>query len=72
MTTRDTVHEFDVLLEPDEDGFVIWCPSLLGCQSFGLTREEAIENIKEAIALYLENEAEVPHPEHQRVAVNLG
>lgn len=26
-----------------------WCPELKGCTSAGATREEAIENIKEAI-----------------------
>ena len=30
------------------------CPSLPGCVSQGDTREEAIENIKEAIAAYIE------------------
>ena len=61
MTTRDVVAEFDVLIEPDDDGFVVWCPALSGCQSFGLTREEAVDNIKEAIALWLEDETETPH-----------
>lgn len=44
-----------VVLEPSEEGgFTIWVPSLSGCISEGNTREEALENIKEAIALYLE------------------
>ncbi|MFN8402071.1 MAG: type II toxin-antitoxin system HicB family antitoxin, partial [Anaerolineales bacterium] len=37
-----------------EDGyFVAECPSLPGCISQGETREEAIANIKEAIAGYI-------------------
>lgn len=45
-----------VILYPGEDGYwVIECPSLPGCVSQGKTREEAIENIKEAIALYIES-----------------
>lgn len=45
-----------VILYPGEDGYwVIECPSLPGCISQGKTREEAIENIKEAIALYIES-----------------
>jgi predicted RNase H-like HicB family nuclease len=45
-----------VILYPGEDGYwVIECPSLPGCISQGKTREEAIENIKEAISLYIES-----------------
>ena len=39
----------------DEDGFSVWAPSLPGCASQGDTFEEALENIKEAIILYLED-----------------
>jgi len=47
---------FDVQIERDEDGkFCVSCPVLPGCHSQGDTREEAIENIKEAISLYLED-----------------
>jgi len=38
-----------------EDGyFVANCPSLKSCWSQGKTREQALENIREAIALFLE------------------
>jgi predicted RNase H-like HicB family nuclease len=44
-----------VLIYPGEDGnFVAECPSLPGCISQGVTRQEAIVNIKEAIELYIE------------------
>lgn len=44
-----------VLIYPGEDGFwVAECPSLPGCISQGKTRQEALENIKEAIELYVE------------------
>ncbi len=44
-----------VIIYPGEDGyFVAECPSLPGCISQGKTREEAIENIREAIQLYIE------------------
>ncbi len=47
---------YPVLIEPDEDGiFVAEVPSLPGCVSQGRTRAEALENIKEAIAVYLES-----------------
>ena len=48
--------KYRVLIEQDEDGaFVAEVPSLPGCISQGRTRVEATENIKEAIALYLES-----------------
>ncbi len=44
-----------VVLEPsDEGGFTVYVPSLPGCISEGDTEEEALQNIKEAIGLYLE------------------
>jgi len=47
---------YRVLIEPDEDGvFVAEVPALPGCVSQGKTRAEAITNIKEAIAAYLES-----------------
>jgi len=48
--------KFRVLLERDEDGFyVAQVPELPGCISHGKTREEAIENIKDAVRGYLES-----------------
>jgi predicted RNase H-like HicB family nuclease len=55
--------KYRVLIEPDEDGvFVAEVPSLPGCVSQGQTREQAVENIKEAIALYLESLAAHDEP----------
>ncbi|HEV2493480.1 MAG TPA: type II toxin-antitoxin system HicB family antitoxin [Terriglobia bacterium] len=43
-----------VVIYPGEDGYwVAECPSLPGCVSQGKTREEAIDNIKEAIRGYI-------------------
>jgi predicted RNase H-like HicB family nuclease len=48
--------KFRVLVEQDEDGiFVAEVPALPGCLSDGRTREEALANVREAIALYLES-----------------
>ena len=47
--------KFQIILEPsDEGGFTAYVPSLPGCISEGDTREEAMQNIREAIELYLE------------------
>ena len=48
--------KYRVLIEQDEDGmYVAEVPSLPGCISQGQTREEAVENAREAIAAYLES-----------------
>ena len=47
---------YTVILESEEGGgFHVWCPALKGCHSQGETQEEALANIQEAIALYLES-----------------
>ncbi|MBA3713788.1 MAG: type II toxin-antitoxin system HicB family antitoxin [Pyrinomonadaceae bacterium] len=44
-----------VILYPGEDGFIVAeVPSLPGCISQGQTRDEALANIREAIALHVE------------------
>ncbi|MCA1567563.1 MAG: type II toxin-antitoxin system HicB family antitoxin [Acidobacteria bacterium] len=44
-----------VLLSPGEDGYIVAeVPSLPGCVSQGRTRDEALANIQEAVALYEE------------------
>ena len=45
-----------VILEPDPEtgDYAVWCPELPGCTSAGETQQEALENIREAIELYLQ------------------
>jgi len=44
------------VIEQDEDGvYIAEVPALPGCITQGMTRSEAVENIKEAIELYLES-----------------
>jgi predicted RNase H-like HicB family nuclease len=50
---------FQVTLDRDEDGaWVVECPSIPGCVSQGRSKDEALENIREAIGLCLEVRAE--------------
>jgi len=48
--------KFRVVLEYDRKtkSYAAYCPELPGCASAGDTEQEALDNIKEAIALYLE------------------
>jgi predicted RNase H-like HicB family nuclease len=51
--------KFVITLDRDEDGvWVVECPSIPGCVSQGQTRDEALANIREAIATCLEVRAE--------------
>ena len=55
--------KFNVTIDRDEDGvWVVECPAIPGCISQGATKDEALENIKEAIALCLEVRAEKGMP----------
>jgi predicted RNase H-like HicB family nuclease len=57
-----------VILYPGEDGYMIAeVPSLPGCVSQGKTRDEALANIQEAIALHIEvlQERGEPLPDDQ-------
>jgi predicted RNase H-like HicB family nuclease len=58
---------FTVTLDRDEDGvWVSECPSIPGCMSQGESREKALENVREAIALCLEVRSEKGMPLHGR------
>lgn len=52
-----------VALEYDQEtgDWAAWCPELPGCASAGETEAEALENIREAIELYLQ-------PDHVELA----
>ncbi len=45
--------QYRVELISSDEGFAVSCPDLPGCWSQGKTEEEALENIKSAIADYL-------------------
>ena len=50
------IHRYTVNFVPaEEGGYTVVVPALPGCISEGDTYEEALENIKEAIHLYLES-----------------
>jgi len=50
---------FNITIERDEDGvWITECPSIPGCVSQGETKDEAVENIKDAIKVCLEVRAE--------------
>jgi len=47
--------KYTVIIEQGrESGYVAYCPALKGCVSQGVTREEALCNVKEAMEAYVE------------------
>ncbi len=63
-----------VIVYPDEDGFwVAEVPSLPGCNTQGTTREEALENARDAIEGYIKalEDDGLPVPEEKREVVTL-
>jgi antitoxin HicB len=58
MTAKDAAHtlEYTVLLDPDDEGgYTVTVPALPGVITQGDTRDEALEMVRDAIALYLED-----------------
>ena len=45
--------KYKIVLKKNDEGYSVFCPGLPGCWSQGKTELEAIENIKDAIELYL-------------------
>jgi len=62
-----SIYRFTAVIEKDEDGYFAFCPELQGCYTQGDTYEEALENIRDAIRLHVEdrlaNGEEVTVPE---------
>lgn len=48
-------YRFSIVIEKDENGYFVFCPELQGCYTQGASYEEALENIKDAIKLHLED-----------------
>ena len=72
MKQQRIIQNFEVILEPEEDGgYHIFCPALKGCHTCGSTKEEAMEKIKEAIELWLASAREcgIEIPERENVSV---
>ena len=53
------MHEFDaIIIEDESGGYVAFVPALPGCHTQGDTLQELMENVKEAVELYLETLSE--------------
>jgi predicted RNase H-like HicB family nuclease len=61
-----------IIVEADSDGYFVSCPALQGCYSQGDTYEQAVENIKDAIRLHIEDRLadDEEIPEHVSVSLS--
>jgi predicted RNase H-like HicB family nuclease len=48
-------NQFTAVIERDGDWFISFCPELPGANGQGRSKEECLENLKEAIALVLDD-----------------
>jgi predicted RNase H-like HicB family nuclease len=48
-------NQFTAVIERDGDWFIAFCPELPGANGQGLTKDECLESLKEAIALILDD-----------------
>ncbi len=57
-------YEFRVVVEPDEDQWIAFCPALVkqGAATGGCTREEAFKNIQEVLVMVLDSMIELGMP----------
>jgi predicted RNase H-like HicB family nuclease len=62
------IYDLTVVIEKDETGrFLALCPTLQGCYTEGETVEEALELIKDAMKLHIEDRLENNEPIYQEV-----
>ena len=64
-------YRLSVVMEKDKDGYFAFCPELQGCYAQGDTYEEALENIRDAIKLHIEDRMESGEEISQPEMVNL-
>jgi predicted RNase H-like HicB family nuclease len=60
-----------IVVESDADGYFVSCPALQGCYSQGDTYEEALDNIKDAIRLHIEDRLADGEEVPEHVSVSL-
>ena len=58
---------YEVVLFKTEEGYAITCPALPACWSQGATSDEALENIADAISMYLDYLSEETEARKERL-----
>jgi len=59
-------YAIELFYSEEDEGYIAVVPELQGCSAFGKTEEEALEEVKVAIELWLETAKkegrDIPHP----------
>ena len=58
---------YEVVLFKTDEGYAITCPALPGCWSQGTTRDDALENIADAIRMYVDYLSDEAEAEKERL-----
>jgi antitoxin HicB len=53
---------YSLTVERHDEGFMAYFPALPGCNTWGVTFEDAVKNAEEALAVYLDTLAEHGDP----------
>ena len=67
------MHKYEIIIywSNEDDSFVAEAPELPGCMAHGGTQEEALEQINQAVGLWLETAREfgdpIPEPKGERL-----
>jgi predicted RNase H-like HicB family nuclease len=70
----EEIMKITVIIEQDDNGYYAFCPQLKGCHTQGDSIEEAMNNIKEAISLYLEtlsSEEKIQYLSHEILTTSM-
>ena len=59
------------IIEKDADGYFAFCPDLQGCYTQGDTYEEALDNLREAVAIHIEDRLEAGEAVETAESINL-
>jgi len=54
FSKKEKKYIFEVVIEPDGEYYHAYCPILDNCHTWGDTKEEAYEYVKDAVKLYLD------------------
>jgi len=64
-------YNLPIIIEKDENGYLAYCPELQGCYTQGDTYEEALANIKDAIALHIQDRFDNGEPVTRPEVLNI-
>ena len=76
MEPHTRTYSLVVEYDKEQDGYLVYFPSLRGCHTWGATYEQALEKAEEALLGYLEalekSGKKVPVERHHAAGVSLG